>query len=142
MTTLPGPEIQELIACALNTSGIARPMQRVRVRVCEHLIGRGLLEPVQPASCWNQGCYPSVVPTLKPGASVRLTEAGRQAILGLEVRDYDAYFPTASDIQRAQMKVWTETGGCVSAATPTQPNAETVPALERIVARNEGKNAS
>lgn len=98
-------EIMELVSCALNTTGTMRPWNRLRVRVCEHLIGRGLLEPVKPETCSNTGFYPAVVPSLKKGASVRLTKASKQTIRKLAVQDYGEFFPVADDIRHAQRAV-------------------------------------
>jgi hypothetical protein len=96
-------EITELVSCALNKTGRLAPWNRLRVRVCEHLIGRGLLEPVQAGTVSNEGQYPDVVPVLNQGASVRLTAAGKAAVRALAVRDYGEYFPVASDIEQAQI---------------------------------------
>lgn len=106
-------EIVELITCALNTTGMMRPINRVRLRVCEHLIGRLLLEPVKADTCWNQGHYPVIVPTLKPGASVRLTAAGKLAICSLPCIDFGEWFPVAADIQKAKRNC-----NCPDADTP------------------------
>lgn len=95
-------EIVELITCALNKTGMMRPFNRVRLRICEHLIGKLLLEAVKPDTVWNQGHYPVIVPTLKPGASVRLTVAGKLAICSLPCIDFGEWFPVAADIQRAK----------------------------------------
>lgn len=105
MNDLRPAEIEEIVGCALNTTRTLRPANRIRRRVCEHLIGRGLLTPVKPGTCWNTGYYPAIVPTLKPGASVRLTDAGKLAVLALDVRDYSEYFPVAADVQQAQTNV-------------------------------------
>jgi hypothetical protein len=105
MTDLPHEEVTELITCALNKTGKVYPQNRVRMRVCEHLIGRGLMEPVKAEDCVNAGHYPVIVPTINRSAALRLTDAGRRAVLNLAVRDYDAYFPVASDIEAAQMKL-------------------------------------
>jgi len=95
-------EILELITCALNATGKMRPWNRVRLRVCEHLIGKKLLEPVNPNNCWNDTNYPVIIPTLKPGAAVRLTDAGRLAICSLPCIDFNEWFPLAKDVQRAK----------------------------------------
>lgn len=105
MNELRPDEIMELVSCALNTTGTMRPWSRLRLRVCEHLIGRGLLEAVKPETCCNTGGYPAIIPTLKKGATVRLTAAGKLAVRKLAVRDYGEFFPVAADIRQAQQRV-------------------------------------
>lgn len=104
MTDLPDIEVKELITCVLNKTGTVRPYDRIRLRVCEHLVGRGLMESVDADGCFNTGYYPAIVPTLRRSAALRLTDAGRLAVLNLAVRDYGDYFPVASDILAAQRK--------------------------------------
>jgi hypothetical protein len=86
----------------LNKTGTVQPYDRIRLRVCEHLVGRGLMEPVKAEDCVNAGHYPVIIPTVNRSASLRLTEAGRRAVLNLAVQDYGAYFPVAADILAAQ----------------------------------------
>lgn len=104
MTDLRNEEVTELVTCALNKTGTVRTSWRARLRVFEHLVGKGLLEPVNADSCANAGHYPAVVPTLKFGAALRLSDAGRLAVLNLPVRAYGDYFPVASDVEAAQAK--------------------------------------
>lgn len=95
-------EVLELVTCALNQTGKLRPVNRIRRRICEHLIGKGLIEPVNPNNVWNDSHYPAIIPSLKPGAAVRLTAAGKLAICSLPCIDYNEWFPLASDVLRAK----------------------------------------
>lgn len=95
-------EIIELVTCALNKTGRLRPFNRIRLRVCEHLIGKGLMEPVKPGDAANIASYPVIIPSLRPGASVKLTQAGRDAVCELPPDDYGFWFPTIADVLKAK----------------------------------------
>lgn len=113
MTDLSQNEINELLTCALNRRQVIRPASYQRRPIVAELIGKALMEAVDPADVANLGHYPTIKPTLRKGAFVRLTEAGRGAILALNPADFahNRFWPLPGDVQAAQERVRDETPG-------------------------------